>query len=396
MHLQAKEKRHTIILRTHNSHSLWIIVSFAFILFFIGKAKAENINKIDYADSCKITYSDRKESPDWWLTRMKNGTLEMKDTSVIYPKFMGFCVKVYNWADKTFNSYDTLYVQGTGKRWKALVKSDNWVDSYALDVGKNMPVRLMGNIYCNLGAYLQYMAVSVGYSLDMSNIIGNKPMNHKKFDFGFTCARFTVDFNYSENTGGSYVRKFGKYNNGRLFKMSFPGVSMHSLGVQAYYFFNNKRYSQGAVYNFSKYQKKSAGSFIIGFNYNQQNINIDFKSLPEMLKPYLTIPSDSYKFHYNNYCIMAGYGYNLVFAKNWVFNATALPSVGIGNTFADDYKGRQKMFSLNIIGKMGLVWNIDDFFLGLSAKIDGSWYNSRDLNLFNSIENLSANVGVRF
>ena len=43
-----------------------------------------------------------------------------------------------------------------------------------------MPMRLMGDIYCNLGAYLQYMAVSVGYSLDMSNIIGNKPILHKK------------------------------------------------------------------------------------------------------------------------------------------------------------------------------------------------------------------------
>ena len=45
---------------------------------------------------------------------------------------------------------------------------------------------------------------------------------------------------------------------------------------------------------------------------------------------------------------------------------------------------------------MGLVWNINDIFLGISAKIDGSWYNSKDLSLFNSIENLAINAGIRF
>ena len=66
--------------------------------------------------------SDRKESPDWWWNRLKGRNLDMKDSTVIYPRFLGFCVKVYNWADRTFNSYDTTYVAGTGKRWKAVLR----------------------------------------------------------------------------------------------------------------------------------------------------------------------------------------------------------------------------------------------------------------------------------
>lgn len=376
---------------SRGSRCLRTIVGILLILVFTASGYCESTDEVG-TDTTDIA----EENPNWWLNRLKKGTLALNDSTVDYPKFLGFCVKVYNWGDKTFNSYDTTYVESTGKRWKAILKSDNWADSYAMDMGKGMSVRLMGDIYCNAGVYLHYMALSIGYSLDMSNIIGNKPMNHKKFELGFTCARFTIEGHYSENTGGSYIRKFGKYNKGKLFKLPFAGVSMHSLGVQAYYFFNNRKYSQGAVYNFSKRQKKSSGSFILGFNYSDQDINIDFTSLPDRLLPYLTIPAKAYKFHYKNYCLLAGYGYNLVFAKNWIFNTTVCPSAGLGSTYADDYKGHQKMFSLNILAKMGLVWNINDFFLGISAKIDGSWYNSKDLSLFNSIENLAINAGIRF
>ncbi len=159
--------------------------------------------------------TDSIESRDWW-NLLKKGQLNLADTTVIYPRFLGFCVNVYNWADKTFNSYDTDYVTGTGRRWKARVVSDNWVDSYYLNIEKKMPVRMMSDLYCNAGAYIQYMAVSVGYSLDMSNIIGNKPSNHKKLEFGFNCARFNAEFHYWENTGGTFIRPFGQFNNGRL------------------------------------------------------------------------------------------------------------------------------------------------------------------------------------
>lgn len=376
-------------------------IIFHFLIIFlplsaIAQTPVDSIPSDSIFGPVRKDYPDRKQNPDWWINRIKANNINMSDTSVIYPGFINFCVKVYRWGDKAFNSYDTTYVKGTGKRWKAMVRNDNWTDSYALTVGKEMPIIIMSEPHVNAGAYLQYMAVSLGYSLDLSNVIGNKALNHKKMEFGFTCARFTADFHYTENTGGSTIRKFGDYNNGRFFKENFPGVRMRSIGVQAYYFFNNRKYSQGVVYSFSKLQIKSAGSFILGYNYNNLHISIDMNEIPENLIPYLTISPKNYKFHYNNYCIMGGYGYNLAFAKNWVFNITLLPSVGLAVTYADDYTGKKKSLALNIFGRTGIVWNISDFFLGVTAKIDGSWYFNKDLRLFNSIQALSANVGVRF
>ncbi len=374
-------------------HSLRILtVALAAVLLCFGHASAASS---DAGDEGKDDVK-RSELADWWWNRLKQGTLQLKDTTVIYPKFLGFCVDVYNWADRTFNSYDTTYVVGTGKRWKAVVRNDNWVDSYAMNLNHDMPVRLMGDIYCNAGVYLQYMAVSAGYSLDLSNVIGNKPMLHKKMGAGFSCALFTVEGYYHENTGGSYLRTFGDYNDGHLFKERFPGVRMVSFGIDAYYFINHRKYSQGAAYNFSKYQKKNAGSFIVGFRYGNRDITLDFTTLPENLKPYLKIPAQKYKFHYSNYCLMAGYGYNLVFGHNWLFNATAIPAVGVNRSFLDSLEGRQYMLSLGIKGKMSLTWNISDIFLGIQTSFDGSWYRSSDYSLFSSIEDLAVSVGVRF
>lgn len=332
---------------------------------------------------------------DWW-TLLKQGKLNLSDTTVRYPKFLGFCVKVYNWADHVFNSYDPEYVIGTGRRWKARVVSDNWVDSYYLNPGKKLPMRMMSDIYCNAGAYLQYMAVSVGYSLDMSNVIGNRPTNHKKIEFNFNCARFNIEGHYWENTGGTLMRTFGKYNNGRLIRVEFPGVSQKTIGVNGYFFFNNRKFSMGAAYNFSKFQLRSAGSAIIGFNYNNLDITMNMNRLPEVLKPFLTIAPQEYRFHYNSYAIMGGYSYNWVINRHLLFNISAFPGIGLTRAYEDSVESGASLFAMILKGQGSLTYNMGDFFVCAIAKIDGNWYRSDNFSFFSSVENAQLSVGVRF
>ena len=130
------------------------------------------------------------ESERWWWTRLKQHRLNLADTTVRYPAFLGFCVKVYNWADKFFNSYDSEYVVGTGKRWKVRVGSENWMDSYWLSLLEpdRLDIGMASNLYSNIGAYLQYMAVSVGYSYDIGNFFGaNGDLKHRKYECALQC-----------------------------------------------------------------------------------------------------------------------------------------------------------------------------------------------------------------
>ena len=338
-----------------------------------------------------IISSDR----NWWHL-LKRGQLSLQDPSVEYPPFMDFCIKVYNWADKFFNNYDSDYVVSTGHRWKARLVSDNWVDSYAFNFKDKMSMRMLGNMYSNAGAYLHYMALSVGYSVDLNTIFGGKSTDHSRFETGFNCARFNADLYYTVNHGGTYIRKLSGYKRGHLFKSFFPGVDLRTFGINLYYFLNHKRYSQGAAYNFSKIQKKSAGSFIVGFTYSNQDISMDFTTLAPDIRPHFDLNTYFLKFHYFNYCVLFGYGYNWVFHPRFLFNFSFMPSIGVNHCYEDASDGSDNLISLNVLSRLSLTYNYKILFASFQAKLTGNFYSSKGMSLFNSVEFFSANVGIRF
>lgn len=332
---------------------------------------------------------------NWWHL-LKKGKLDLRDSTVKYPKFIKFCRDVYLWGDRTFNTYDTTYVVGTGTNWKARLGFDAWSDAYHINLNRNMPIHLFSTPYTSAAIYLHFMAVSINQSVDLTNLCFNKPINHKKFEFGFNCARFNLDLAFNSNTGGSYIRNFGDYNDGHPFKQYFSGVSLNSFTADLYYYFNNRKYANGAAYYFSKIQKRSAGSFILGFTYSYEDISLDFTKLPDYLLPYMEVDPKAYKFNYFNYCLLFGYGYNWVLNKHLLLNGTAMPSIGVLHANEESSEGSGKLLSLNIKGRISLTYNLNNFFICMVAKGDGHWYNSGKLSVFNAILNGSLSLGVRF
>lgn len=336
------------------------------------------------------------KSQDWWWTKIRNGSWNIYDPSVVYPRFIGFCVDVYRWVDHAFNSYDPDYIESPPQKWKVMLKSDSWLDSYAMVFNSDIPVWLMSDMTNTLGAYIQFMAVSVGYSLDMSNIIGNRPSLHKKTELSFSTGRFYIEGQYASNYEGSVLRRFGKYGKTHLLNMDFQGLDFKSYSLSAYYFLNCHKYSQGATYNFSKIQRRSAGSLIFGFSFNKCDIDVDFSSLPDYM---LTLLEDFpliYKFKYNAYSFLIGYGYNWVFAPNFVFNITALPGLGWKHCFPECSGGKRDMWSLDFTGRTGVTYNIGDCFLGCGSKVDGHWFRGNRFNFFNFTLQAVLTAGVRF
>lgn len=331
-----------------------------------------------------------------WFHLLKKGELNLQDPTVKYPKFVKFCVDVYNWGDRFFNSYDTTYVVGTGRRWKTRVAFDGWADSYNMNLDHSMPVTLISEPYVNASVNLQYMAVGISYGVDLNNLFFTKPVKHRKFEFGFNCARFNLDLAFNRDAGGTYVRTLGEYSRPDFDKLRFPGVDMTRMTADIYYYFNNFKYANGAAYYFSKIQKKSTGSAILGFSYAYEDIRFDFNQLPEVLIPFLTIDERELRFHYNSYCLLFGYGFNWVLNRHFLYNISVMPSIGVIRCYEDSSDGRDSMLSLNAKGRMSLTYNKGDFFTCLIIKADGKWYKTGRLSSFNAIENFSLSVGVRF
>ena len=337
------------------------------------------------------------DDPDrnWWHL-LKKGKLSLNDTTVVYPKFLKFCVDVYHWGDRFFNTFDPLYVEGTGHRWKARLVNENWTDSYALRFkGSDVSLRMLSDLNANIGAYIHYMAVSVGYSVDMKTVFTGQKNDHSRLETNFNCALFNFDLSYVR-THGTYIRHFTGFNDNRIFKSDFPGTKMTNFNVSLYYFLNNKKYSQGAAYNFSKYQRRSAGSWMFGFGYTNLDISMDFTTMAPELKPHYQFPVNLLNLHYYSYCALFGYGYNWVWHPKWLFNITVMPSIGANHCYEDSSDGSGTQLALNIHGRTSLTYNHRALFCSIIGKITGNWYTSKNLSLFNAIEYFSANVGFRF
>lgn len=334
------------------------------------------------------------QNQDWWYL-FKKGKLSMSDPNVRWPKFLGFCVKVYNWGDRVFSSTDQDYVVGTGKKWRARIINDNWADSYYMKMSNKFNSIMSTPFHVLWGASLQYMAVSYTYSLDVSHLWSGSPINYKKQEFGFNCARFSADGYYYSNSA-TYIRTFGDYNKKKPFKEPFSGIDMQIFGIDAYYFFNGYKYSQGAAYNFSKIQKKSQGCVMAGFSYCNQNIALDFSKLPAELMPYLDLTDLYYRFHYNDYNILIGYGYNCVISPHWLYNITVIPGLGFNHCFEDSEGGSSKLFSVSGRAMTSFTYNNGNWFAGLQGKIRGNWYQSNRISLFNAVESVVLSGGFRF
>lgn len=336
-----------------------------------------------------------------WMHLLFKGYFNPKDTTVHYSKFMKLFNAVYNWGDRVFNTYDSTYVVGFGKNWKIRLALDAWTDSYAMNLNKHanstrLPMLFLSEPYASIGAYLHFMAVSVNYTVDIGKTFLNKPIHHKKFEFAFNCARFAAELSFSRNSGGTYIRKFGQFNDGKFIRTFFPGLELNTANFQVYYFFNNFKYANGAAYNFSRLQLKSAGSWIAGFNYTYQNLHLDFSQLPENMLKYLTWENKDYRFHYNNYCIQLGYGYNWVWNRHLLFNITVMPALGFSRAYQDSADGGNLLMAMNIAGKMSITYNLKDLFVCLVGKGNGQWYRSTNNSVFSAILNAQLSIGYRF
>lgn len=331
-----------------------------------------------------------------WFYLLRRGKLSLRDRSVEWPRGIRPIINVVNAVDGVINNFDTTYVRGTGYSAKVYLSSENWVDSYAMNFKNRMPMRVMSDLTSTLAFNAQAFGIGYSYTLDMSHILANRPQHNKKWEFSVNTGLFSLDLTHTVNEGGSFIRTFGNFNSGHVFKMEFPGVQMSNYTADLYFFINNRRYSQAAAYNFSKIQRRRAGSIILGLTYSNLNMDLDLSTLPSVLKPYLKIEPRAYRFHYQNYCLLVGYGYSWVFGPHVIFNLTGIPSLGWNHCYEDSVEGAGNLFSMNIKARMSVVYNNRNFFAALRARIDGHWYRSYSYSFFNSVEFLTANVGLRF
>lgn len=363
---------------------LFIIILLSLSVFNI---KADN--------DCVIDSADTHQS---WVRQLIDNGFHINDPNINYPAAIKKFVDIYDWADRTFNSYDTAYVVGTGKNWKATLNNLNWSESYTLVFGlrSNAIAHIQSDFYNDIGCSVSFMAVSLGYTYHTKN--WRKTVSgQSNFNFSFTTSRFAANIESIKTSGNCRISKFGDYKFVDNKPIRFNGTKHNSFTAELYYFFNNRKYSQAAAYCFSKYQLKSAGSAMLGLSYINQKIDLDFSSLSEEMKQQLPYAKPEYKFHYTDYLIAGGYAYNwCIRPRKWLFNISLLPAIGIRRNHSDSTPSKKYMLGIAGNAKTAIVYNYKNIYASLNVKLNGNVIFANDFAFANSIQSYSIIFGARF
>lgn len=319
------------------------------------------------------------------------------DSIAEWGKFPRFCVDVYRWGDSFFNPYDTAYVSGTGYKFNIKLKTESWTDFYNFNLPGNMDMMMTSDPSTSVGVYLTYLAVSAGYDLNVSKLLTGAQRARSRFNFGFNCSLLAAEWYYVSNDVGTTIKRIGGDGEHYSTDIPFDGINTSEWALQTYYFFNHKRYSQAAAFNFSKVQECSQGSFYAGLSISNQKYDFDFNTLPENLKDHLPASWSGYiyKVSTKNYGLRLGYGYNWVFARHWLLGVTESPIIGLRR---GTINSEIESCSFALSNRLGLsvVWNNRCWFAGMAAKFDSNLVYDKDHTFVSAILSCEASVGYRF
>ncbi|MDE7472644.1 MAG: DUF4421 domain-containing protein [Muribaculaceae bacterium] len=321
------------------------------------------------------------------------------DTIASWGKFPRFCINTYRWGDKFFNSYDSLYVVGTGKRFNIKLRTESWTDFYNFYFDEEPKTRMsmLSDPTTNAGFWLTYMAVSVGYDMNVGKYFGGGS-NRRKWSFQFNCSLFAADAYFANNSVGSTIRRIGPRGHQEKTDINFDGINNESWGLDLYYFFNHKRYSQAAAFAFSKVQLKSSGSFYAGLSFWGLNYDFDFNLLPDEVKA--QIPLAQYDYYYrtrsNNYAFRLGYGYNWVFHPRWLLAISESPILGVRDGWLLNLNEKHTSFSFYNRIRASLVYNNKEWFTGVIFRMENALFYDKTHTMLGSMLSVEASVGYRF
>lgn len=320
------------------------------------------------------------------------------DSIAAWGKFPNFCIKTYRWGDRFFNSYDSLYVKGSGKRFNVKARVDSWSDIYNFRLDDGYKMEMLSNPSSTLGFYLTYMAVSVGYDLNIGKYFNGGERARKRFNLQFNCSLFAVEYYNISNDIGTNIRRLGPEGATHKVDIPFKGVNTNQWGIDLYYFFNHKKYSQAAAFNYSKIQVRSQGTFFAGLSIGGQKYTFDFWELLPADRPDLPNAwANFYQVSNRNYAFKLGYGYNWVFHKGWLLGVSEAPIMGVRVGYINDSSKEKASFGMNNQMKLSLVYNYKNkWFFGAVGQWDMALIYDREHTLMANNLSFEASAGFRF
>lgn len=200
---------------------------------------------------------------------------------------------------------------------------------------------------------------------------------------------------------GFYIENYRRNDNLKNNFSSFPllpNMQVNGIGLNYFYVFNHKKYSLRSSYLLNEIQKRSAGSFILGFSVNALGIVNPLNDLPQLMIQ--SLPEEmlvSGKFYGGS--ILPGYAHTFILRKLFFTIAPSLGFVAQHQNFtnADDKTRNRNTLAFRSIGRIALGYNSNRFYAALTGVNDTYNYQlAPKVQMQTQISEARLIVGYRF
>jgi hypothetical protein len=272
------------------------------------------------------------------------------------------------------NYYEDYYEEIT-LRWYSSVKYTGF-RILNKDEKQNLLYLSNKNYIFGAGVTYSWFTLNIGLNYPLINndndVYG--PTNYLDLQTHIYLHKFTFDI-YAQVYEGNYLANSANVLSNWPEKDTFqlrPDIISWTIGFNAQYIFNWKKFSFKAAYNQNEWQKKSAGSWVVGANAFFYINEGDSSLIPKNLKnPNLFNGLEYKKQSVTNFGVSAGYYYTLVISKHFFISAGIALGPSLGYSWLDNRNIAKTNFStvalnINAMARASLGYNSEKFFAGFS------------------------------
>lgn len=313
---------------------------------------------------------------------------------------------------RSFNRKDTTYIIPCYYDYSVMLQGSGSIQDFQFsgkdEGGHRQKLSFAAKPSWKVGPYIAWRWLVVGYSFDVGRPLHTASAS-KEFNLSLYSSKVGVDFIYQKNKENfklDGIHGFGAEDgNKALQNRNFRGLRSSIMSVNMYYIFNNRRFSYPAAFSQTTVQKKSQGSWKMGFQYTHQKTSFDYTKLPHaLLSGEDGVPLiENLKFNkvdFYDYSFCAGYAYNWVFSKNCLLSLSAMPAIGYKHTKGEQSENKLSYYMNNInfdlVGRLGLVWNNSHFFGGSSFVVHTYDYRKEKFSMINVLGYFNVYLGMYF
>ena len=319
---------------------------------------------------------------------------------------------------KAFDEYDTTYIEPNRYNMTAMLQGTGTAEWFSLRGEESKSVMgFTSRPGYKIGPYIGWRFIFIGYTMDVRTM-AHERTKKTEFELSLYSSMLGADLIYRK-TGSDFTLSRSRGFDQDLsayYGMGFDGIKVALTGLNVYYIQNRKQFSLPAAFSQSTRQLRSAGSWKFGFSVTRHSIDIDYNKLNEQIPGGVSQDMEVSKLKYMDYSLSAGYAYNWVPKKDWLFSIDFAPSLGYKRTNRNVWmteqvsnpsgtKNEERLynimyergnFNFNVTGRVGVIWNNSRNYAGASLVLHNFNYRYKELSMHNTFITFNLYTGMNF